>query len=274
MPRNVAEAVDPPKVDKKVVTPLSAAQTRIFLEAARGDRLESFYVLATYTGLRQGELLALRWDDVNLDAGVLQVRGTKTARSRRTVKLSLTAVEALRSHLTRQLEEIDRAGDMWRENGLVFATEIGTPINRQNLTQRSFKPLLQGAGLPEIRFHDLRHTCRSTRKRLSEHSSFVAIHPEAADEYRSGRLPLVRLPAMPTVLREGPYRFFFYSNEGTEPPHVHVEAEGSVAKFCLHPVGLARNHGFAPHCVTQVQSIVEQHNTDLLRAWDDHFGVR
>ena len=110
-------------------------------------------------GLAPCELLALSWEDVDLDAGVLRVRGTKTARSRRTVKLSRTALEALTSHLTRQLGEIDRAGDSWRENGLVFATEIGTPLNRHNLTQRSFRPLLAKAGLPQIRFHDLRHTC-------------------------------------------------------------------------------------------------------------------
>ena len=125
VPRNVAEAVDPPKVPKKDVTPLSTDQARVLLEAARGDRLEGLYVLAVHTGMRQGELLALKWEDVDLDAGVLRVRGTKTARSRRTVKLSQTTLDALTSHLTRQLGEIDRAGDSWRENGLVFATEIG-----------------------------------------------------------------------------------------------------------------------------------------------------
>jgi integrase len=78
-------------------------QARLFLEAARGDRLEVLYMLAIHTGLRQGELLALRWEDVDLQAGVLRVRGTKTARSRRAMKLSQTALEALRSHLTRQL---------------------------------------------------------------------------------------------------------------------------------------------------------------------------
>jgi integrase len=105
VPRNVAEAVDPPKVHKKDVAPLSPEQARVFLEAARGDRLEALYVLAIHTSLRQGELLGLKWTDVDLEAGVLRVRGTKAARSRRTVKLSQTALEALRSHLTRQLDE-------------------------------------------------------------------------------------------------------------------------------------------------------------------------
>ncbi len=173
--RNVAEAVDPPKVHKKEVTPLSPEQARTFLEAASeaGDRLEALYVLAIHTGMRQGELLALRWEDVDLEAGVLRVKGTKTARSRRTVKLSQTAVEALNGHLTRQLEEIDRVGSLWQENGLVFASKIGTPLNRHNLTQRSFKPLLRRAGLPEIRFHDLRHTCATILLSKGVHAKFV-----------------------------------------------------------------------------------------------------
>jgi integrase len=171
--RNIAEAVDPPKVHKKTVTPLSPEQTRVFLEVAHGDRLEALYVLAVHTGMRQGELLALHWEDVDLEAGMLRVRGTKTARSRRTVKLSQAAIEALRSHLTRQLREIDRVGSLWQENGLVFASEIGTPLNRHNLTQRSFKPLLRRAGLPEIRFHDLRHTCATILLSKGVHAKFV-----------------------------------------------------------------------------------------------------
>ena len=173
VPRNVAEAVDPPKVPKKDVTPLSPDQARALLEATRGDRLEALYVLAVHTGMRQGELLALRWEEVDLDAGVLRVRGTKTARSRRTVKLSQSAVDALTNHLTRQLGEIDRAGDSWRENGLVFATEVGTSLNRHNLTQRSFRPLLAKAGLPQIRFHDLRHTCATLLLSRGVHAKFV-----------------------------------------------------------------------------------------------------
>jgi integrase len=171
--RNVAEAVDPPRVAKKEVTPLSPEQTRAFLQAARDDRLEALYVLAIHTGMRQGELFNLRWDDVDLDAGVLRVRGTKTARSRRTVTLSETALDALRSQLERQLGEIDKAGSLWRENGLVFATEIGTPLNRHNVTQRSFKLLLERAGLPQIRFHDLRHTCATILLGKGVHAKFV-----------------------------------------------------------------------------------------------------
>ena len=83
----------------------------------------------------------------------------KTKGSRRSVKLTQGALDALRSHLERQLQEIDSAGSLWRENGLVFASEIGEPLNRHHLTSRRFKALLKRAQLPEIRFHDLRHTC-------------------------------------------------------------------------------------------------------------------
>jgi integrase len=172
IPRNATEAVKPPQVRREEMRPLTAEQVKVLFEAAKGDRLEALYVLAVTTGLRQGELLGLKWDDVDLDASTLRVRRTlttakggpqltapKTKGGRRTVKLTQSAVEALRSHLERQLDEIDRAGSLWGENGLIFASEAGDPLDRRNLTTHRFKPLLEQAGLPQIRFHDLRHTC-------------------------------------------------------------------------------------------------------------------
>jgi integrase len=174
IPRNVTEAVKPPQLQREEMRPLTPEQAKTLLETARAedDRLEALYVMAVTTGLRQGELLGLKWDDVDLEAGTLQVRRTlttakggpvlsapKTKGSRRSVKLSQTALQALRSHLERQLREIDRAGSLWRENGLIFASEVGEPLDRRYITTHRFKPLVKRAGLPEIRFHDLRHTC-------------------------------------------------------------------------------------------------------------------
>ena len=77
---------------------------------------------------------------------------------------------------------------------------------------------------------------------------------------------------MPTVMRIGPYRFFFYSNEGREPPHIHVSAGGNEAKFWLDPVTLAANHGFNGRQLTEIERLVEKHETELLGAWNDYFA--
>ncbi len=124
IPRNAADGVKPPRVSApgEEIRPLTSEECGAFLEASRGERLEALYVLAVHCGLREGELLGLKWDDVDLEAGTLRVRRTlttakggpqltapKTKGSRRTVKLTHNAVQALRSHLERQLGEIDRA---------------------------------------------------------------------------------------------------------------------------------------------------------------------
>jgi integrase len=186
VPRNVSEAVDPPKVRREEIRPLSSDQARRLLEAASGDRFEALYALAIHCGLRQGELLGLRWEDVDLEAGTLHVRRTlnlakdgpkftapKTAKSRRQIRLTAGAVAALRRHHDRQFEESTRLTGLWQDYGLVFATTIGTPINPRNLTSRSFKPLLKRAGLPDIRFHDLRHTCATLLLKRSVHPKLV-----------------------------------------------------------------------------------------------------
>jgi integrase len=173
VPRNVADVVKPPQLCKEEIQPLTPAQTKSFLEAVGGHRFEALYVLAVTAGPRQGELLGLKWEDIALDRKLLQVKRTlsgtkggepifsnpKTAKGRRSVKLTARAVEALRRHRERQLEEREEVAGLWQNHGLVFPTRIGTPMSRHNLVARSFKPLLKRAGLPEIRFHDLRHTC-------------------------------------------------------------------------------------------------------------------
>ncbi|MGQ0629270.1 MAG: DUF4160 domain-containing protein [Phycisphaerales bacterium] len=77
---------------------------------------------------------------------------------------------------------------------------------------------------------------------------------------------------MPTVLRDGPYRFYFYSHEGTEPPHIHVDRDDQSAKFWLQPVALARNLGFNAPELRTIERLVTQHQAHLLEAWNDFFG--
>ena len=186
IPRNVCEAVKPPKVERKEITPLDREQAKALLEAASGERLEALYVLAIHTGMREGELLGLKWEDVDLERGVLRLRHAlvreggktalgdlKTAKSRRSVRLTRAAADALRSHLQRQLGEMERMGSLYQPGGLVFATETGTLINPSNLRNRSFKPLLKRAGLPDISFHDLRHTCATLLLSQGTHPKLV-----------------------------------------------------------------------------------------------------
>jgi integrase len=150
---------------------LSPDDVRELLQTATEDRYEALYVLAVSTGLRQGELLALRWQDIDLEARTLQVRQTlhrtrgeyvfsqpKTAKSRRLVILATAAVSALRRRRVLQAEDRLQIGAIWQDYDLVFTNEIGGPIDAGNLRTRSFQHLLQRAGLPRVRFHDLRHT--------------------------------------------------------------------------------------------------------------------
>ena len=173
IPRNAADAVKAPRPTKKEINPLTPEEARALLEAVRGDRFEALYVLAIHCGLREGELLGLKWADLNLEAGTLSVRRTLSETREvgrifeppkngkgRSIKLTPGAIEALRGHLGRQLKEIERAGDCYKDQGLAFPSQKGTTMSAKNLTARSFKPLLAKADLPRsVRLHDLRHTC-------------------------------------------------------------------------------------------------------------------
>jgi integrase len=184
--RNPTDAVDAPRPQRKEITVLTADQAQIFLNAAKEDRLHALYVLALLTGMRQGEMLGLRWHDVDFAAGSLSVRRTlvrtsqgwswsepKTAKGRRTIALPALAVEALRQHRIRQLEERLRSGVLWEDLDLVFPNHTGKPLERQNVVKRSFRPLLVRAGLPAIRFHDLRHSAATLLLSLGEHPKVV-----------------------------------------------------------------------------------------------------
>ena len=168
--RNVATLAKPPRVKRAEVRPLTPDQARTFLMAVGGDPLEALYVTALGTGLRLGELLGLRWSDVDLSTSTLSVHQAfdsrtrtltepKSERSRRTIALPSIAVGALQEHRRRQLEVRIWAGSHWQgeQYGLVFTTKTGTPLDAGNLTRR-FHRILAGAALPRIRFHDLRHS--------------------------------------------------------------------------------------------------------------------
>lgn len=168
--RNVADVVDPPALARKDMQTWDVTQSDAFLSAAEGSRYYPVFALAILTGLRRGELLALRWQDVDLERGELTVRQTlidrngrlefstpKTHRSRRSVALPDSAVALLRQHKARQNQERLTAGEAWAALDLVFATELGKPLHPRNLF-RAFRQITKQAGVPVIRFHDLRHS--------------------------------------------------------------------------------------------------------------------
>jgi integrase len=182
IPRNVCDAVDPPRVPKADIHALTSEQVAVLLESANGDRLEALYLLAVASGMRLGEMLGLQWSDVDLDAGSVTIRHTlselngvltltepKTAKSRRRVELPDIAVSALLQHRKRMLAE-GHAASPW-----VFCNLHGGPLRRSHFHRQDFKPLLRRAKLPDIRFHDLRHT--SATLLLSQ-----GVHPKIVQE--------------------------------------------------------------------------------------------
>jgi integrase len=138
--------------------------------------------------MRRGEVFALHWQDVDLEAASLRVRRSlarrtgdgfvfnepKSKKSRRQIVLTKTAVDALRRHRRSQALERWAAGESWEDMDLVFANQVGRPIEPQNFVDRNFKPLLDAASLPRIRFHDLRHTAASLLLEQGVHPKIVS----------------------------------------------------------------------------------------------------
>lgn len=160
-----------PRVERKEIEPLTPDEISAFLGQIGGDRLEALYVLALTTGLRRGELLGLRWMDIDLDRGSLRVVRSlqrvsgrtafvepKSTRSRRVVGFAPFVGEVLRVHRARQVAERLASAEEWDDPELVFTTDSGKPLDGMNLTHR-FQLLLKRAGVRRRRFHDLRHSC-------------------------------------------------------------------------------------------------------------------
>ena len=150
-------------------------QVQSFLDAIRGHKWEALFTLALATGMRQGELLGLKWQDINFSTGTLQVRRIltripsetsgkvfieaepKTQYSRRSITIASFALETLNRHRLRQIETRLKAGELWNEHDYVFCTLVGTHLRPSHVVDE-FKKLLKRADLPDIRFHDLRHS--------------------------------------------------------------------------------------------------------------------
>jgi len=169
--RNVASLVEPPTIRRTEIVPLTAVEVRQLLEAANGGRLAARWTVAVALGLRQGEALGLRWVDVDLGEGVLQVRQAlqrrrgaglqfvppKSRAGQRRIALPVELSAQLQAHREHQDAERTRAGSAWRETGLVFTQPNGHPIDPR-ADHRSWQQLLTDAGVRRVRLHDARHT--------------------------------------------------------------------------------------------------------------------
>ncbi|GCF06864.1 tyrosine-type recombinase/integrase [Dictyobacter arantiisoli] len=185
--RNVTDLVSIPRVTRRhEVKVLNPTEAKRLIEAADGHRLKFLLILAITTGMRRGELLALRWSDIDFDQHILQVQRTvnrlgkygfvenppKTKSGRRRIVLSSVAIDALRGQQKMQDDARALAGDQWEEHGLVFANIYGRFMD-PNRVGELFHGLLKKAGLPAMRFHDLRHSAATILLTLGVHPKVV-----------------------------------------------------------------------------------------------------
>ena len=186
--RNPAEAADPPKLGRSQVAmeTWTPEQLRSFLNHTIGDRLYAAWVVAATTGMRRGEVLGLRWQDIDLEGMRLSVRQTllsveydlvfstpKTRKGTRSIALDTTTVSALRAHKARQAEERLAWGPGWGDSGLAFTRENGSPIH-PDLFSKRFGHQVKAAALPDIRLHDLRHTHATLALQAGIHPKVVS----------------------------------------------------------------------------------------------------
>lgn len=177
IPRNVASLVEAPRPSKRPPAVMTPQEVNVFLNSVRDHRYSLIFQLALYCGFREGEVLGIHVEDCDLQKGNIKVLHTvqtlkgglviaepKTKSSRRAVTVPATALVALRNHISR----------LNRHQGLIFTTSTGRPISPSNVV-KEFKAALEKAGLPKIRFHDLRHT--SATLLLS-----AGVHPKVVQE--------------------------------------------------------------------------------------------
>lgn len=189
IPRNPAAFAEPPRLaragDRELKT-WNPEEVRAFLEVARGERLFAAWLLATSTGMRRGEVLGLRWSDVDFERARVSVRQTlicvsyeiqfstpKTAKGRRSLALDKSTVATLREHRKRQLEEKMAIGSLYADSGLVFCKVDGSPMH-PDLFSQQFDRMVARSSLPRIRLHDLRHTHATLALQAGLHPKVVS----------------------------------------------------------------------------------------------------
>jgi integrase len=183
--KNPTDMASPPSVKTTTISTWNSDQVKLFLETIKDHRWAGIFYLACGVGMRKGEILGLPLSALEVEKGYLRVIQTlqyvpskgllilepKTDKSRRMLVLPKFVVKALREHLVKR-ERLSKSSS-WKESGLVFTTDIGTPISPRNLI-RLFKSKIQEAGLPDIRFHDLRHGVASLLLEKNVHPKIVS----------------------------------------------------------------------------------------------------
>ena len=184
--RNICDLVSPPRIVKPTIESLTMEQAHKLLEAVRGHRLEVLLIVALTTGIRRGELLALRWSEVDLEEQRIQVRRTvdyitrygyvetepKTAAGKRLIALPYFVANILKQHRLQQLEAKLKVGRAWEDRDLVFTDLHGGYFNPRYLG-KLFDKVLAETGLPHMRFHDLRHSAATLLLSMGVHLKVV-----------------------------------------------------------------------------------------------------
>jgi len=184
--RNPALAAKPPKRLIKEMKYLPLEQVEVLLAAVENTRFAALYHIAVTTGLRQGELLGLKWADLDWENRQLQIRRQlqrihkeglqflepKTSGSNRVVALGKLTIEKLKKHREIQSKQKTEAGKKWQENDLLFPSTIGTPLDPRNIAKH-FENLLKEIKIPRVRFHDLRHTAATLMLQRGIHPKVV-----------------------------------------------------------------------------------------------------
>ncbi len=184
--RNPTELIDPPRRAQPETQTWSLEDARAILAAGDKTNLAALWRLALSTGMRRGEILGLKWEDIDFQSGTLSVRRTlsrgkggtweegqpKTAAGRRSIALPTDCIDALKRQRVQQAEERLRLGPLWEDHGFVFTGHTGRPLHVNSLDHQ-FRKLIETAGVPKIRFHDLRHTSATLMLLIGEHPKIV-----------------------------------------------------------------------------------------------------